>query len=200
MTEAQEDEYAEFEDDGLGYYEDGVQRTLTDEQIAMFRHTEIQTILRERRRRKEAGLSLEAENMPPKPAEEPVPVHLAFDGSSVPNAQTPKSPVQDPPTGSSTPVAAQASTEKKDFDNGVKDSRVEKKSQWRLRSKEHQKRRNTNYRRNKKQKKIEAKKQSREGSMASGQTGDNSESDEWDPWHQANGPDAQKDDTAALEY
>ena len=34
--------------DGLGYYPDGVKRTLTDEQIAMFRHSEIYSILRER--------------------------------------------------------------------------------------------------------------------------------------------------------
>jgi hypothetical protein len=39
--------YEEGEDDGLGYYPDGVERTLTDEQIAMFRHTEIQAIARE---------------------------------------------------------------------------------------------------------------------------------------------------------
>ncbi|RKF77238.1 hypothetical protein GcM3_073003 [Golovinomyces cichoracearum] len=30
-----------FEDDGLGYYEDGTKRTLTDEQIAIFRHSEL---------------------------------------------------------------------------------------------------------------------------------------------------------------
>lgn len=36
-------------DDGLGYYSDGVKRTLTDEQVAIFRHSEIQSILRERR-------------------------------------------------------------------------------------------------------------------------------------------------------
>ena len=34
--------------DDLGYYPDGVKRTLTDEQIAMFRHSEIYSILRER--------------------------------------------------------------------------------------------------------------------------------------------------------
>ncbi|OBT89450.1 hypothetical protein VE02_02064 [Pseudogymnoascus sp. 03VT05] len=45
---------AEEEDDNLGYYEDGVKRTLTDEQIAMFRHTEIETLLRERRKSDEA--------------------------------------------------------------------------------------------------------------------------------------------------
>ena len=36
-------------DDGLGFYPDGVKRTLTDEQIAMFRHSEIYALLRERR-------------------------------------------------------------------------------------------------------------------------------------------------------
>ena len=37
------------EDDGLGYYPDGVKRTLTDEQVAMFRHSEIYNLLREKR-------------------------------------------------------------------------------------------------------------------------------------------------------
>lgn len=41
----------EQEDDGLGYYEDGVKRTLTDEQIAMFRHSELEAL----RRSQEAG-------------------------------------------------------------------------------------------------------------------------------------------------
>lgn len=39
--------------DGLGYYDDGMKRTLTDEQIAIFRHSEIQALLRERRLREE---------------------------------------------------------------------------------------------------------------------------------------------------
>ncbi|KAK0259901.1 hypothetical protein LTR91_000513 [Friedmanniomyces endolithicus] len=37
------------EEDGLGYYADGTKRTLTDEQVAMFRHSEIEHLLRERR-------------------------------------------------------------------------------------------------------------------------------------------------------
>ncbi|KAF2498258.1 hypothetical protein BU16DRAFT_558330 [Lophium mytilinum] len=41
--------YEEEDDDGLGYYADGVKRTLTDEQIAIFRHSEIQTIIKELR-------------------------------------------------------------------------------------------------------------------------------------------------------
>ena len=44
-----DDEY----DDGLGYYPDGVKRTLTDQQIAMFRHSEIYALLRERQVKKE---------------------------------------------------------------------------------------------------------------------------------------------------
>lgn len=40
------DGYEEEEDDGLGYYPDGVKRTLTDEQIAIFRHSEIEALRR----------------------------------------------------------------------------------------------------------------------------------------------------------
>ena len=47
-----------MEEDDLGYYPDGVKRTLTDDQIAMFRHSEIYSILRERQVHKE---NLEAE-------------------------------------------------------------------------------------------------------------------------------------------
>ena len=46
-------DFDEEEDDGLGYYPDGVKRTLTDDQVAMFRHSEIYAILRERLVRKE---------------------------------------------------------------------------------------------------------------------------------------------------
>jgi hypothetical protein len=35
----------EGDDDGLGYYDDGVKRTLTDEQIAIFRHSEIHDLI-----------------------------------------------------------------------------------------------------------------------------------------------------------
>jgi hypothetical protein len=35
--------------DELGWYSDGVKRTLTDEQIAMFRHTEFEQLMRKRR-------------------------------------------------------------------------------------------------------------------------------------------------------
>ncbi|KAM5378028.1 hypothetical protein ACJZ2D_004639 [Fusarium nematophilum] len=41
------DDAWEEEDDGLGYYEDGVKRTLTDEQIEIFRHSELEALRRE---------------------------------------------------------------------------------------------------------------------------------------------------------
>jgi len=43
-------------DDGLGYYCDGMKRTLTDQQIEIFRHSEIQKLLRGRRLKEEAQL------------------------------------------------------------------------------------------------------------------------------------------------
>lgn len=51
--DAHVDHEEKYGDDDLGYYPDGVKRTLTDDQIAMFRHSEIQTLLRERRRKRE---------------------------------------------------------------------------------------------------------------------------------------------------
>jgi hypothetical protein len=42
------------EDYGLGYYYDGVPRTLTNNQVTMFRHSEIESHLRQRRHRLEA--------------------------------------------------------------------------------------------------------------------------------------------------
>ncbi|KAI7091141.1 hypothetical protein KC356_g897 [Hortaea werneckii] len=42
-------QFAWEEDEDLGFYPDGAKRTLTDEQIEMFRHSEIEQLLRERR-------------------------------------------------------------------------------------------------------------------------------------------------------
>jgi len=57
-----DEDYAE-DDDGLGYYDEGAKRTLTDDQIAMFRHSEIQSILRTRRQTREKTIS-EYEDVP----------------------------------------------------------------------------------------------------------------------------------------
>lgn len=40
------EEQCDEDDDGLGYYEDGTKRTLTDEQIAMFKHSELEAVRR----------------------------------------------------------------------------------------------------------------------------------------------------------
>ena len=50
---------AECDEDLLGYYSNGTKRTLTDEQIAMFRHSEIQTILRMQRQRRDNQCSVD---------------------------------------------------------------------------------------------------------------------------------------------
>ncbi|KAG9230171.1 hypothetical protein BJ875DRAFT_165466 [Amylocarpus encephaloides] len=63
-VEEQRDEY--YQEDGeLGYYEDGVKRTLTDEQIAIFRHSEIESLLRDRRHIAEARASEDPESKEP---------------------------------------------------------------------------------------------------------------------------------------
>jgi len=46
----------DYEDDGLGYYEDGVKRTLTDEDIEFFRQSELRE-LRQQQSRSQAGTS-----------------------------------------------------------------------------------------------------------------------------------------------
>ncbi|KAK2745007.1 hypothetical protein FQN55_006364 [Onygenales sp. PD_40] len=50
-----------IDDDELGYYPDGVKRTLTDQQIEIFRHSEIQTLQREKRLKEMAEREQEEE-------------------------------------------------------------------------------------------------------------------------------------------
>jgi hypothetical protein len=86
------EEYYEEEDDGLGYYPDGTKRTLTDEQVAMFRHSEIQAILRQRRlRREEGNLSEEGEAVSDSPRNVARPARASMDPTaSGPAAQPAK--------------------------------------------------------------------------------------------------------------
>ncbi|KAL8725588.1 MAG: hypothetical protein Q9181_006362 [Wetmoreana brouardii] len=65
------EEEQEQESDDLGYYPDGVKRTLTDEQISMFRHSEIYSLLRKRQLEKENGL-VENESSDLSAAKEPL--------------------------------------------------------------------------------------------------------------------------------
>ncbi|KAH7399516.1 hypothetical protein BKA66DRAFT_437062 [Pyrenochaeta sp. MPI-SDFR-AT-0127] len=175
-TEAAE-EYYEEEDDGLGYYPDGKKRTLTDEQIAMFRHSEIQSILRKRRLRLEDGEISE---------DEFAATGLSCTTPSTSDATTPHEPPAVP-----TP---------KNLDK-VQAGRVEKpkQQQWATssaRTKAKNKRNRDKYKAKKKGLRIQkdiAKRNARHGE-------DDDESDEWDPWHQANGPDVQRDNTLDLDY
>jgi hypothetical protein len=81
---------ADFDEDGLGWYEDGVKRTLTDEQIEMFRHTEIEQLMRKRRLEADEDAEEDDEDddyyEPPEPAE--FGVSNAYDSA-------PQSPVSD---------------------------------------------------------------------------------------------------------
>jgi hypothetical protein len=56
-------ECIEEEEEDLGYYEDGVKRTLSDEQVKIFRHSEIHSLLRERQRLREEQEEEEYEAM-----------------------------------------------------------------------------------------------------------------------------------------
>ncbi|KAH6609363.1 hypothetical protein Trco_002709 [Trichoderma cornu-damae] len=49
------EEGEEEEDDGLGYYEDGVKRTLTDEQVEIFRHSELRELRRQQEKQTQAN-------------------------------------------------------------------------------------------------------------------------------------------------
>ncbi|KAF2723283.1 hypothetical protein K431DRAFT_201983, partial [Polychaeton citri CBS 116435] len=44
----------QWKEDNLGYYPDGTKRTLTDTQIALFHHSELQQLLRGARQKQEA--------------------------------------------------------------------------------------------------------------------------------------------------
>ena len=172
VEEAPVEEHYE-EDASLGYYEDGTPRTLTDEQIAMFRHSEIQAIIRKRRHQRDNGDNGSEDGE----AVESV-VEEAAETDSVASLSTP--------------------TTVPDSDK-VASGRVEKPKiqQWAT-SSEKTKRRNRRNR-DRYQAKKRDEKSKREQTRKSNREEDD-ESDEWDPWHKANGPDVQKDDTVDLDY
>ncbi|KAF1944056.1 hypothetical protein EJ02DRAFT_420636 [Clathrospora elynae] len=177
------DDYCE-EDDGLGYYPDGTKRTLTDEQIAMFRHSEIHAILRKRQLRREDGELSEEDPVPASP-----PLNAASSAS----------------LGSIQPMEGTSSNMKNGAGKGQSDE-AEKPTtqQWATTSaktKARLKRKRNRYATRRKEVRLE-KGLPRRRSDRYGKDDDDydDESDEWDPWHQANGPDVQKDDTLDLDY
>ncbi|KAG9201576.1 hypothetical protein G6514_005583 [Epicoccum nigrum] len=169
VEEAPVEEHYE-EDASLGYYEDGTPRTLTDEQIAMFRHSEIQAIIRKRRHLRDNGDNGSEEGE----AVESVVEEVA-----------------------ETDSAASLSTPTVVPDLGkVASGRVEKPKtqQWATSSAGTKRRNKRNRDRYRAKKETIKREQTRKSNR------EDDESDEWDPWHQANGPDVQKDETIDLDY
>ncbi|CAE7002207.1 hypothetical protein P3342_001557 [Pyrenophora teres f. teres] len=169
------EEYYDEADDGLGYYPDGTKRTLTDEQIAMFRHSEIQAILRKRRLRKEDGEISDA------------------------------GPTSTVPALVSAPTKDSSLRMTENVDTAQSDAIEKPKQQWATTSaasKAKAKRKRDKYAKRRKEKRLERGLPRRRGGRngADGDDSSDEESDEWDPWHQAHGPDVQKDDTLDLDY
>jgi hypothetical protein len=171
-VQAAEECHEEEDEEGLEYYEDGTPRTLTDEQIAMFRHSEIQAIIRKRRQQQDNGDGSEEGE-----AEESV----AGDSAMV------DSPASQPC------ITKSLETDK------VESGRVEKPKaqQWTTssaRTKAKNKRNRDKYKAKKRGERFKREQVRRND------RDEDEESDEWDPWHQAKGPDVQKDDTVDLDY
>jgi hypothetical protein len=130
----------------------------------MFRHSEIQAILRQRRLRREGGDASE-------------------EGEA--SSESPRdaaSPAQALPHPTPSGHAAQPA-----------------KQQWATssaRTKAKNKKHRNKYRMKKKTERLQKERAQKEGRPLQ----DDDESDEWDPWHQANGPDVQKDDALDLDY
>lgn len=181
------EDHFEEEYDELGYYPDGTKRAITDEQIAMFRHSEIHSILRKRMRRLEEGeLSGEGE----------APENVSHDPSNPTSAY--KCPI---PVGGESHISHGNTVKREDgLADGVQSGRMEKPKaqQWTTSSARTKAKNKKN--RNKYQAKKKAERLRREREERQGHPDHEGDSDEWDPWHQANGPDAQKADNLDLDY
>ena len=158
-----------------------MKRTLTDEQIAMFRHSEIQAILRKRRLRREND----------EPHEEGETLHsLVQRSESVSARTTPDS--SHPITPAMEPAIGNAGRSHKIPSDRAGKTQPQQWATSSARTKARNKKHNQKYRRKKRDE--------RKRKEAKGSGGDDGESDEWDPWHQANGPDVQKDTALDLDY
>lgn len=167
------------EENTLGHYEDGTPRTLTDEQIAMFRHSEIQAIIRQRRLKRENSNASDQGD-----TEEGEVADSVAEGSSKVES----------PASQATPAAAPAADKAA---SGRVDKLKSQSQQWTTSSTRTKARNKRNRDKYKAKKRDERHK--REQNRKHNRNEDD-ESDEWDPWHQAKGPDVQKDDTVDLDY
>ncbi|KAJ5728170.1 hypothetical protein N7493_004500 [Penicillium malachiteum] len=69
---SQPTEYEKTGEDDLGYYPDGVKRTLTDEQIEIFRHSEIHALIRARELERDNAEYEARRDIPEKSQEHPL--------------------------------------------------------------------------------------------------------------------------------
>ncbi|KAH9873837.1 hypothetical protein IAQ61_004464 [Plenodomus lingam] len=173
------EEYFDVEpEDDLGYYPDGAKRTLTDEQIAIFRHSEIREILRERRSRYNHGDRSEGE----------------VSGNELASADLPPHGHGSPKTTCAATSTGNAYVEdlKQKHSGPGEESKVQRWATSSARTKRRNKRNRDKY---------HAKKRAeREKEQGPNRKDSGDESDEWDPWHQATGPDAQKEEVFDLDY
>ncbi|KAH7256487.1 hypothetical protein BKA59DRAFT_74470 [Fusarium tricinctum] len=109
------DDAWEEEDDGLGYYPDGVKRTLTDEQVEIFRHSELEALRKQKE--KEKQLSAKA---------------IASSGDAMDLSDDSHAPAQTESVSSTLPASFQ--TNKKRKKKGSKRARPEPKPDLRKRT------------------------------------------------------------------
>lgn len=176
-----------------------MKRTLTDEQIALFRHTEIQSIIRERRRKREAEDDSEPEPDGKRCVNHSPSIIMDLEPHRVQNAETPQEASNDPIVKTSTTPSTIPSPHNDRPLDRIQSGRIEKEyAGKKINSRQQQ--RNAKSRKKNRKNRTEKRKKRREGSVISGQTAEDEDSDEWSPRHQANGPDAQKDTTVDLDY
>jgi hypothetical protein len=171
------------EEENLGYYPDGAERTLTNEQIAMFRHSEIQRILRERRRRREQGKPIEEQEQEEEEA-------AAIPQTHSPTPAPAASP--DAPADSGSRAQPAAAVSRSSQSGGIDKPSNQQWATSSARTKARNKRNRDRYKVKKRDARLK-----REQAWKDKEA---EESDEWDPWHQAKGPDVQQDDTVDLDY
>lgn len=106
------------DDDGLGYYPDGVKRTLTDEQIRIFRHSEIHSLLREKQLREEELAEEARELTPVRQVAEGVTEGQERTPSGAPNGQQEKIPEAKEDTGLKPNEAQDSSIMKRSDETG----------------------------------------------------------------------------------
>jgi hypothetical protein len=150
----------------------------------MFRHSEIQRILRERRRRREQGQPIEEQEQ-----------EEEEEAAAVPQTHSP-APAQtaspDAPADSGSRAQPAAAVSRSSQSGGIEKPSNQQWATSSARTKARNKRNRDRYKVKKRDARLKREQAWKDK--------DAEESDEWDPWHQAKGPDVQQDDTVDLDY